>query len=88
MMEWQPIETAPKDGTVILLAGGTWGDDLLDLDGAPQVGAARWVMPFRKDRYPSYWGVAVLEGGYSAAVYENPTHWMPLPAPPEMEKQE
>lgn len=69
MSEWQLIETAPKDGTIVLLArrgikgcvftaryhNGLWMDDWLGVD-------------------------------YSNTVY--PTHWQPLPAPPEKEGEE
>jgi Protein of unknown function (DUF551) len=74
-VEWQPIETAPKDGSAILLYSpkhgtveGGW--DQVDGGGHPENG-------------PSiYWWASryvVFEDG----PYDAPTHWMPLPAPPD-----
>jgi len=77
MPEWKPIDTAPLDGTIILLGGGIWGDDLLD--DAPRVMAARWY----KSREHEFWNVCAAEAGFSIFPYSNPTHWMPLPEPPQ-----
>jgi hypothetical protein len=79
---WQPIETAPRDGTIILLAGGTWGDE--DLEEAPRVMAARWYehQRWRSDPVWGCWNVCCAEGGCSIFPYSDPTHWMPLPEPP------
>ena len=70
MAEWQPIETAPKDGTLVLVVGrnglavqASWewdGDDPTDWDDGS------W----------DYW---VNIPGYGMHVF---THWMPLPEPP------
>lgn len=73
---WQPIETAPKDGTHILLFPA--------LLGVPLV--ARWEKPtptFMMPRAPAichngYWRAALT----SKATPYTPTHWMPLPEPP------
>lgn len=82
---WQPIETAPKDGTTILLvAEGTviaawWHDDF---------GPFQWV--FVDDPRESLTGCCDHEG--TGRVYTNgypvdvPTHWMPLPEPPQLEQ--
>jgi hypothetical protein len=75
--EWQPIETAPKDGTRILLGGGAWGDDWRD--SAPAVMVGWWEVP---RRYDAFWNTCAAEAGYSMFPYESPTHWMPLPAAP------
>ena len=57
-MEWQPIETAPKDGRKILVFGGRYKTvSLAEADGG-------W---WRSFRLPD----------------TTPTHWMPLPPPPE-----
>lgn len=67
MNNWPPINTAPKDGTEILLwthagiiqASWDWHD---------------WgYFPV----YPTYDGI----GG--VALSSKPTHWQPLPEPPE-----
>ena len=78
-MEWQPIETAPKDGTWVLLTGGVifygWdGDDFPDCV----------VGQYVSDQYVSEdkWQFAWYDGG-CYGEYEHPTHWMPLPAPPK-----
>jgi hypothetical protein len=72
--EWQPIETAPKDGTLVVLVGKI-------VDG--------WAQPTRAcvgswsfEQRPPYFvaGWAFVAPGYIAEF--NPTHWMPLPEPP------
>jgi hypothetical protein len=64
-MTWQPIDTAPKDGTAILIH--------------PAAGEMR-VVHWRIDR--GYWSTDSWDdGGYDADMH--PTHWMPLPPPPE-----
>lgn len=66
---WQPIATAPKDGTRVLLAeyevSRHWPED------------SRWY--FWEDHWRLY--ASGLGEGWGRA--SNPTHWIPLPAPPE-----
>ena len=72
MSEWQPIETAPKDGEEVLLwLGAPWC----------RVEKALWFNP---------WKAWVTEAPGDGADTERygigslvPTHWMPLPQPPE-----
>lgn len=80
MSAWQPIETAPKDGTVIDL----WVDD-------PQWGATRecdmrWI---KHTRYYRNGRTEDVEGWGWPGLDEpdflsdgKPTHWMPVPEPP------
>jgi hypothetical protein len=81
MTTWQPIETAPRDGVWVLLAGGNCDGDEGDDDGRPVV--AQWTnyMNGRTDTKYERWHFAWYDGGYYGA-YDNPTHWMPLPAAP------
>ena len=69
MSKWQPIETAPKDDDWIIIA-----DD--------------------KKSCPAYWGPQYFGRDFAWIVFsarsecvgadmEKPTHWMPLPEPPE-----
>ena len=100
MMEWQPIETAPKDGTWILVWGGsaddghetyhlTWNDPEKQADQDAVIASinSRPVVAFWKDS-ESYnrgdWSYAAWDCGWRN-FYENPTHWMPLPPPPGAE---
>lgn len=74
-MEWQPIETAPKDGTAILL----WEQ----YSAAPFVG---WWVPSCQEWTVSKEHVSA-EGGWDGAnvvdlLVAPITHWMPLPKPP------
>lgn len=64
--EWQPIETAPKDGTNILIAyrDGYFGDMV--------VTKAAW------DEDKEKWD-KLFSNEY---IKDIPTHWMPLPKPP------
>lgn len=63
MSEWQPIETAPKNGQRILL----WG--------------LQYVMPVTGSQYFEVNGWRIQPG--MNALKNQPTHWMPLPRPPE-----
>ena len=60
---WQPIETAPKDGTDVLLGAEGW------------VIIGSW---FRFDDEGN--GRWMHEDGATC----DPTHWQPLPSPPEV----
>jgi len=73
MADWQPIETAPKDGTEVLL----WGPYC----GCPAT--AQWT----GKAWAAYWdGWRVVEYmsdfGTDYREFDMPTHWMPLPEPP------
>lgn len=76
---WQPIETAPKDGTVVWVSNGFsmrvafWRDGK-QYEHQGTVGGG-W-----RDFYASAGGTEDL--GFQ------PAHWMPLPAPPSIAKQE
>ena len=66
-MIWQPIETAPRDGTLIDL----WSSRERIANCAWNVPSACWA-----ER------IGVGFGGKHWAVVSAPTHWMPLPAAP------
>ena len=67
MSGWKPIETAPKDGTIILV--GVW-------DYGPDIASASWNGKF--------WDMELYGYQYCGdPEFSDPTHWMPLPAPPE-----
>jgi hypothetical protein len=64
---WQPIETAPKDGTAVLVYNPK-------IYRTSQF-VARW------DDHDQYWqSVACVDDYYGSSEV---THWMPLPAPPQ-----
>lgn len=75
MTEWQPIETAPKDGPKpindeypFLLLG--WYPDL-----------PMWEIIYWYDG-PKWQGWRDIDGSIGIPEYRQPTHWMPLPEPP------
>jgi len=72
MSDWQPIETAPKDGTLVL----TWSARLCCV--------ARWK-DYEREPYkphPSYRWYGWIDG-YDGEDIPDPTHWMPLPEAPK-----
>mgnify|MGYP001637187098 CR=1 FL=1 len=91
--QWQPIETAPRDGTVILLGrAGDEADDRLPIsvpgrwfkgyeDGIDYMGHDDGFMDveFQEFSCPRSFGAE----SYRSEGFQ-PTHWMPLPAPPEV----
>lgn len=69
--QWQPIETAPKDGDLIFIsAGNNWtGTGYWDCEQEDEGGQCwRWYEPDRERIEPL------------------PTYWMPLPAPPNTQR--
>lgn len=69
-MRWQPIEMAPRDGTLILLYGFVRGNGLKVMQGY-------WHQPGN----PSMKGFWIPNIFCNLRV-RNPTHWMPLPPAP------
>jgi len=74
-MEWQLIETAPKDGTEILM----FGPGVLFKNGRSSI--------YAKARHIGWWTeLEISEDSFWATrdpeVSCRPTHWMPLPPPP------
>jgi hypothetical protein len=67
---WRPIESAPKDGTPVLI--------LSEHDSGPYISIRRWVSANWIGGPASGWAdeFCQLRRGL------NPTHWMPLPEPP------
>ena len=64
--QWQPIETAPRDG-VILCYDHEWSEDGVAL--AENYDGEWWQICERDDNTRHF----------------TPTHWMPIPQPPESE---
>ena len=96
MNRWRPISTAPKDGTMVLLA-----EPVGDGEEEAVVLWGRWVdVPQWDSRgetvadpehdpmwVASYAAIYVSPGGEDPAwhlkpVVVFPTHWMPVPPPP------
>jgi len=74
-MEWQPIETAPLDKSVLLLMSG----------GARTVG--QWQLQSSHKKARPYWETE--RGWLFGKAWDRdhqPTHWMPLPALPDEAK--
>lgn len=67
-MDWQPIDTAPKDGTRILLL----------IDGM----AIEGTLPIGSSKYLDLAITSQHGCGCCATNDDWPTHWMPLPQPP------
>jgi hypothetical protein len=73
MSAWQPIETAPKDGTRVDLWAKAWSpfDDTFHHQRCAN---CYWVKQDTIGNSPAHW--VHLDSGWF------PTHWMPLPDPP------
>ena len=70
-MNWQPIETAPKDGTQILA---------FCPDEEPTCVVVEWL----SDDHWSGWVFTDEVLSDISPEGPNPTNWMPLPSPPDL----
>jgi len=86
--EWQPIETAPKDGTSILLhnniALGIKGKKAKECDDTNTVVGAWWANEGEEEE--GEW-ICYMSMVRDPNCPFDPTHWMPLPNPPKQEKE-
>ncbi len=88
MSEWQPIESAPKDGRYVVVF--VPHDERKS--GAPSVRCCQWDAEYTSEwdearadsHYVGAWtdGAVRSFGSEETWTYE-PTHWMPLPEPPK-----
>lgn len=78
MSEWQPIETAPRDGTEILAVyvcdfNGTIGADY---------SIVRWEQSTWRAQADGQRAIEAQGDTYTDYIEPFVTHWMPLPPPP------
>jgi hypothetical protein len=80
-LTWQPIETAPKDGTAVLIMRDIWpGTNTGRADECN--GYNTYVAEWWADEGPSGNWVCYMDSVLDPICPIHPTHWMPLPAPP------
>lgn len=75
---WQPISSAPLDKNILVFRPAMWG-------GKGHIGVAKWNTDEFAKRQKPFW--ESCEGWVRQTddrAYP-PTHWQPLPAPPEAE---
>jgi len=71
---WNPIETAPKNSSSILI--------YCPRSGRKPVCEAWWAIAYEGD-HGGHWQTPIGPSGRGYTILETaPTHWMPLPPPP------
>jgi hypothetical protein len=68
MGEWQQIETAPKDGTWVLVGNAKYDHPFV----------CRWRVPSADDRWEAHWAQDNPGIWDDDMGYWPPTHWAPL----------
>jgi hypothetical protein len=77
--DWQPIETAPKDGRQVLL---------FSPGSIPEVVVGKWET-YEGDPGEAWWAYAETAlSDLFGEVDPEPSHWMPLPPPPANRPEE
>ena len=90
-MQWWPIDTAPDEGRFLVFGGKLVGE-LGDIKEMPDVpifmvrGKFRLLSEFRPLLKTENHVFNIADTEYYACQVVNPTHWMPLPEPPEDEE--
>lgn len=76
MSEWLPIESAPKDGSAVIVWPPTWRG---------VVSCARWDDDKYAKKPRPYWNrTDAIRTGDSRD--NPPSYWMPLPSPPKLDR--
>lgn len=73
MAEWQPIESAPKDGTYIIVWPPTY-------EGVAS--CAKWDEQKHHKKPKPHWRRLDATHVWQSRI-RTPTHWQPLPEPPK-----
>lgn len=90
--QWQPIESAPKDGSKIILAKFGFINDT----GDAKIDSPEWyerIWDNTRRKYAFWWSASGFwsdrfsnwNDGVEPSGFNNPTHWMPqppIPSPP------
>ena len=77
MSEWQPISTAPKDGTPVLVFS-----PYEDRNEPTNVVVAKYEIYGPDNEWWVYCEAVLAD--ISGQIDPEPTHWMPLPSPPKV----
>lgn len=77
-IEWQPIKTAPKDETRVLL----WCSDSRSVE-CGYWSTSLWVTRPEGSILGAQKGAWIIYEQRSDTLELNPSHWMPLPEPPK-----
>lgn len=82
MSDWRPIETIPLDATVLVGSGPQVVDGAFVEGRVVPCSAYRW--PAHTKENITYSDLSDWDGcgGYND-VWPTPTHWQPLPEPPQ-----
>lgn len=75
---WQPIETAPKDGTRVLIVGGRYDHEATGGEFTADI-SEPVVATWEADLYKGVWRIENDNGFLE--VSKNPEMWMPMIAP-------
>jgi hypothetical protein len=86
-MDWQPIETAPKDGTLVLVCNTLGNGTITSIKGKIAVARYAYHLDGLDESIWEY-GTYYSEDskGNLGSYLISATHWMPLPKPPEESK--
>ena len=77
-MGWQPIETAPKDGSIFVTINAHFPDEIEVCQYDPTL----WD-GFNERPDGLYEKVTQIVSEWSSNNFHRATHWMPLPEPPQ-----
>lgn len=80
--KWQAIDTAPKDGSTVLISDATHVNEAHYESDVGERLVSEYPTPYWEPYDHSYWDI-------HAHNYDwfDPTHWMPLPAPPSVSSE-
>ena len=83
MNQWQPIETAPKDGTTIIIG---WRDEKAwqqRMGAWDSEHSFKWNDETDESESEGAWSDGAVDDWAYQETYSYPaTHWMPCPEPP------